>query len=375
MELKSDRIIRRIMDGLTGDPEHDRPYLQEQMEKYSATKWADDVSGACQHILTELGKNEGPALTGHQAALSGQIAVLSELIESSKKEIEKEKKQVDFANKIISEQSKALELVHEDRLEEADTILTSLISEMEASFTSEADEDHIYCSFDDTFQSVLYTHQFHTTKPVINLQIPFSCIYCSCGKVNLILGRLDKARNMFLKSLEWNPFDADSLLDLIRIYIERDDHETAFQMLQSVFCKLYQPEDIAYALNLAVDCFIAQDQIKEAGWCILAASSLDPDSSATQYQQNLYVREHGGLPSAPTVEELEELENRYGFSLGPDPEIIDLAVARARVLEKKNKDLEGALELYQIAGRLTADRSVHQSLNNLERKVSRSTNR
>lgn len=57
------------MDGLTGDPEHDRPYLQEQMEKYSATKLAANVTGACQHILTELEKNEGPALTGDQAAL------------------------------------------------------------------------------------------------------------------------------------------------------------------------------------------------------------------------------------------------------------------------------------------------------------------
>lgn len=275
----------------------------------------------------------------------------------------------------MTEQSQALDLVHEGRLEEAETTLTSLIGEMEARFTSQADEDRIYCSLEDTFQSVLYIHQFHTTKPVINQLIPFSGVYCSCGKVNLILGRLDKARNMFLKSLEWNPFDADSLLDLIRIYIEKDDHKTAFQMLQSVFCKLYQPEYIAYALNLAADCFIAQDQIKEAGWCILAASSLDPDSSTTQYQLDLYVRDNGGLPSVPTVEELEELENRYGFSLGPDPEIIELAVARARVLKKKHKDLEGALELYQIAGRMTADRSVHQSLNSLERKVSRSTNK
>ena len=49
-----DEIMRKITAGLTGDEEHDRAYLKEQMEKYKEHELSTEIIRACGRLFYDL---------------------------------------------------------------------------------------------------------------------------------------------------------------------------------------------------------------------------------------------------------------------------------------------------------------------------------
>lgn len=174
-----DSIMREITGGLSGDPQKDMAYLEEQMQNYKEHELSKEIIRACGRLIYELipdDKKEELAKAINNDA-SGTEAALEEVRFNIYKK--------DF--------DKAL------RIMEA---LVTKVEELNAFQDDQVSEYHV---FDEFFEEVLYQYRAKPDKDIRRAQIPYTEIYMLYGSLLVELKRIPEAQEALRKGLRWNP--------------------------------------------------------------------------------------------------------------------------------------------------------------------------
>lgn len=214
-----DSIMREITGGLSGDPQKDMAYLEEQMQNYKEHELSKEIIRACGRLIYELipdDKKEELAKAINNDA-SGTEAALEEVRFNIYKK--------DF--------DKAL------RIMEA---LVTKVEELNAFQDDQVSEYHV---FDEFFEEVLYQYRAKPDKDIRRAQIPYTEIYMLYGSLLVELKRIPEAQEALRKGLRWNPVSFRITSEYIETYKMTGELEQFFNLTKEAFKIAFRSVDVA----------------------------------------------------------------------------------------------------------------------------------
>ena len=333
-----DSIMRDITGGLCGDPEKDIAYLNGQMEKYKEHKMAKEILRACGRLIAgmipEDKKEELARVFGNEA--SGTEATIEE---------------VRF-NMYKKDYNKALE------------IMEALVRKIEELNMFEDDAVSEYHDFHEYFEDVLYRYRERPEKDLRPSQIPYTEIYLLYGSLLVELNRIPEARTALEKGFRWNPVNFQLMSEYIETYKMTQDYERFLSLTKEAFTIAFRPADLARCYRNMGFWFSEKKLWGEAKVCYLL--SLQYEKNSVQAQSELYYISMNEEEKDPefTFEQVENYSEKYGFPLGPDKDIVGLAIAYGKHF-LNSMETEGARYCLTIAYELTKDKSIAEILKKL----------
>lgn len=398
--MKTEKKIRQIRENLTGDYETDFAFLLRYMTRAAGSPEQEKVNRICMELIDELMQSsedpdyedvwdafenafndwvdelaptdfdpDFPVLTDAELKETCQILQTAGAYERDSETETDEEAQASWQDSISSSFELVLQLLVNDRWDEGETILASIIEELEECAEKLEDRDMQYFSFEDMFQTALYFRWMEPEGNVAGTHIPFSVVYSTYGHLLQGEERLEEARAMYQKALEWNPVDGTTQLALISTYMFENDADTVFEMLRPAFRFLYKPEDIAEALDMMSWYFSEKGLELESAYCAYAACCFDPEAEDIDDVLDRISEETGEEIEELEPELLFKLQEEYGFPCGVHPAVMELALTSARNMDEEMNDPESALYFMEIACSLTDDEILHDIRDALEESL------
>lgn len=336
-----DEEMRNITAGLTGNPEEDFNYLDEQMQKYKDHPMGKEIARACGRIMASMipedKKEKMARVFGNEAA--GITAAIEE----------------------------AKYNIYQKDFDKARIILEGLIKSFEGSGWFEDDAVSEYHNFNEFFEEALYRNIYQPEKDLRQAEYPFFDVYYFYGVVLIDLKRFEDSIAALKIAMRWNPinFAANSeYREVLKMTGQLDDffHETI-----KAFKIAYKSEMLAKCYRDLGFYFIEKEQYKEAMACYLLSINADKKSSNQAMSEMYYIqgKVDGGV-SEPPIEEVREIADKYGFPIGPDADIVGLAIAYARHFAEQGQ-FEGAKYVGNIAYQLTEDAAIKEFLDSIDK--------
>ena len=300
--MQFEEIMDLIRDGLTGEAEHDLPYLKDQMEKYKEHELAREILRECGRITYELLPADKKAEL-EEAAKKDDLGLDEQL---EKAEFYLYKKDFDKAIEIIEPLAEKL-----DMLTAAEAFQNDSVSEY-------------YC-FTELFQEILQHQLSGSKKTFRNAPIPFAKVYNRYGIVLVDLKRYEEAGRTLEKSLRWNPIDADTMFEYAETFKLRGDLEKFFEVTKDAFRIAYRPVSVARCYRNLGYYFSEKRLWDVAAACIIMSTQYVPNDKNAQSE--LYYIEHmsGKRIKNPDFDEFRKYAGEYGFPVGADDDILGLA--------------------------------------------------
>lgn len=398
--MKTEEMIRQLRANFTGDFNTDFAFLMRQMTRAKGSPeqevmdragtelmkellmtsedpddmdFCDDSENASDDWADELDPKDFdpdfPVLTAAELKETCQILQTAGAYERDPETETDEEAQASWQESISSSFELVLQLLVNDRWDEGEKILTSIIEELDKCAEKLEDKDVQCFSFEDMFQTALYFRWMEPEGNVAGTYIPFSVVYSTYGHLLQGEERLEEARAMYQKALEWNPADGTTQLALVSTYMFENDADTVFTMLRPAFRFLYKPEDIAEALNMMSWYFSEKGLELESAYCAYAACCFDPEAEDIDDVLDRISEETGEDIEEPDPELLFKMQEKYGFPCGVYPAVMELALTSARNMDEEMNDPESALYFMEIACSLTDDEILHDIRDALEESL------
>lgn len=398
--MKTEEMILQLRANFTGDYNTDFAFLMRQMTRAAGSPEQEVMDRACTELMKELlltsedpddmdvcydSENafddwvdeldpmdfdpDFPVLTEAELKETCQILQTAGAYERDPETETDEEAQASWQESISSSFELVLQLLVNDRWDEGEKILTSIIEELDKCAKKLEDKDVQYFSFEDMFQTALCFCWMEPEGNVAGTYIPFSVVYSTYGHLLQGEERLEEARVMYQKALEWNPVDGTTQLALISTYMFENDTDTVFEMLRPAFRFLYKPEDIAQALDMMSWYFSEKGLELESAYCAYTAWCFDPEAEDIDDVLDRMSEETGEDFGEPEPELLFKMQEEYGFPCGVHPAVMELALNSARNMDEEMNDPESALYFMEIACRLTDDEILHDIRDALEESL------
>lgn len=264
--MKTLQIIEEIKNGMTGNLESDREYLEEYIYKYSDRK---DI-----RILREIYKLALPLLDDEQKAeldsiLDGEAMSLAIEI-------------VDIENAI-----------NQGDKDTAFSKLEALVSIIEAECLNK-DKNTNYFWFSNEVEVFLYISIFQPTGGIHLYSADYSSVYKIYGDILLEKGRIDDAHAAYKKALEINPMNMDAYFSNMEMYKLKENHRSLFIRAQMGFCYAYKKKDLSRLYEYIGEYMELRKNRLRAYYCYFYAVKFDPERedlrNAMSRIQNTYKR-------------------------------------------------------------------------------------
>lgn len=320
--MSLDEILRDISLGLTGDSEKDRCYLKKQLEKYKGHKYSKEISRAIGRMFYKMIPKE-------------YIDKLEKLLENDVGSITETIKEIKFN-------------MFEKNFERALEISEKLVSKIDETKMFEDDMVSAYFSFDNNFEKMLYHFHNKPNKELRQAAIPFGEVYYIHGNLLFELKRISKAQEYLEKAHRWNPVSSVIGFEYIETFKALGDLEKFFELTTKQFKYIYTPKDLARGYRNLGYYFIEKENFKLASVCYNISLIYDPENTSAMselYYINNICKEN---LNKMEIEDLECFGNIYGFSIGPNEDVVGLAYACSqKALEESNDALaECYLSIY-----------------------------
>ena len=341
-ERKSfEEIMNEITGGLTGDADQDVAYLQEQMARYSGHEMGKEVSRACGRMMFEIIPDENKD-------------EFSRAVGNSQKAM----------NTAFSE---AKYRIYKKDYDKALDILEAIITNIESSDMYDNDSLSEYYTFSDSFEKVLYEINSGTKKEVHEVPVPFSEIYRTYGSLLSELERYEEAQAAMEKARRWNPTNAKIAFAYANLMKITGDLDRFYELTKEIFGFAYTSNAVARCYRNLGYFFSKKELYKESIGCYLMSLEYDPMSRSGRSELFNIMEMTKGDVVDPTLDELKEYGEAYGFPIGPDPNVVSLAYALGKRFVDE-RDFELAEYFLNIAYELSGDTDIKMMIDTLPGK-------
>jgi tetratricopeptide (TPR) repeat protein len=324
-------IMREVTDGLTGDWERDRAYLNRKTQEYKDHPCGFEVARGIGRLLCEI----MPPDVRHEVELA---------VDNDAR----------LTRAILAE---ARQKLSDGALDEAETLLRGVLPH-ERLFQEDAVS--VYYSFRNPLELTFFVNKFRPEKTVRIPPYPFNEIYELQAYILIERQRWDDARGVIDEALKRNPLLGSILFEKGEIDKRLKDLDQFLRTTVSCLGLCYRRVEMArYFRNLGYY-FIEREQWDEAIYSYLV--SLSWQQSQMAQSQLYYITQRTGRLIRP--EEYKggsELLAKHAIPLSPDPLWAQSAwwLAEQSVQEKQ---FDLACLGYEVVYELTGDPEAREKL-------------
>ena len=326
-----DLIMHDITSGLTGDPNVDMSYLNEQCEKYSNHELGKEIARACGRLIYEM------------------------IPEDKKAEL----------NKVIGNDNAGTESIMEEvrfniykrDFNKAFNLIEPLVQKLEDGKPFEDDRVSEYHTFAESFEEVLYIFRSKSEKDVREATIPLADIYLLYGSILVDLKRIQEGQEAFKKALRWNPTNFLITSEYIETYKVIGDMDSFFKLTIDAFRIAFRPQHVARCYRNLGFYFVEKQLFSEAIACYLLSLQYEKDSK--QAQSELYfINNQAEAPmKQPTLDDVKQYADKYGFPIGADQDILGLSYSYGKHFYD-DRQFDAAKYFFDITYGLTEDAEI-----------------
>lgn len=333
-----DSIMHKITGGLSGDSATDIAYLKGQMEEYKNHELGKEIIRACARLMYDL------------------------IPEDKKKELER------AINNDASGTEATLEEVrfniYKKDFNKALRIMEALVTKIEALNAFEDDAVSEYHDFEEWFEEILYQYRSKTEKDLRRAQIPYREIYLLYGALLVELKRIPEAREALKKGLRWNPVCFRMMSEYIETYKMTGDLEQFIVLTKEAFKIAFRSTDLARCYRNFGYYFVEKKLWSEAIACNLLSLQYDNESKAAQSELYYINSATDGEIAEPSLDQVKEYSEKYGFPMGPDRDILGLSYAYGKHFLEENEP-NAARYFLSITYDLTGDSDIKEIIEKL----------
>ena len=333
-----DEIMRKITAGLTGDEEHDRTYLKEQMEKYKEHELSAEIIRACGRLFYNLVPKD-------------KKEELAQLIENDMSGIGAVLDEVRF-NIFKKNYDRALELME------------GLVKKTENNPLYQNDSVTEYFTFATAFEFFMYIERFKADKEIKWIEYPYSSIYLQYGSLLIDMKRYQEANLALEKAVRWNPMSAKIMYEYAESFKILGQLEDYIEITKRAFSVAYTRNEVARGYRNWGYYLIEKEKYQAAIGCYLLSLEYEKDSKGAQSELFYIHQKTNGSAKQPTIEELEEIAKVEGFPMEINEDVLGIACAYGRHFIEEGL-LDGARVMFEIVYELTENESIKDILDNL----------
>ncbi len=335
--MSFDQIMDEITSGLTGDRDHDIPFLREQAEKHKDHEMAQEILRACGRLLFKY-------LTDEQKGELGRV------VENHDLGYESVMEEVRFK-------------IFQKKYGEALVLMEDLVEKVEKSGLFTDDRVSEYHCFDEFFEEALYRYFQEPEKTIRRASLRFDTIYLQYGSLLMDMKRYEDAQKALATAMRWNPASADIAFEHAETYKVMGDIDTFFHLTVDAFRYAFRPQQVARCLRNLGYYFVEKALWREAASCY--AVSLQYDNESKQAMSELYyIQQKAGDVGQASAEEMRTIAEKYGFPLGPHDDVLGLAYSYGKHFCDE-KDADGARYCLTIVYELTGADEIKQMIDAL----------
>lgn len=331
--------MQEITGGLTGDAKKDIVYLNKQCDKYRGHPQEKEIIRACGRLIFELmpegKKKEVASIARNQE--TGQKSVLEEV------------------------RFKMFQKQYDDAL----ALIEPLIAGYEEANLYADDAVSEYHCFNEPMEFALYMFHYKPEKTVRRSPIDYANTYMLYGALLFDLNRHEDAIRALDKALKWNPVSAKILFergqDLMGLG-RQDEYEKA---VKQIFKVAFLPKDLAQCYRGLGFLYCEQQKYELAACCELF--SLQFENSGRAQSELYFIFDKLGRCYEPTFAQIKEQFEENDIPLGPDKDMLGLAMAYGEHAEEQ-KDFQSAVYYYEIANAFLQDKELETKIEKLKQQ-------
>ena len=203
------QIMDKITSKLTGNPDEDISYLNQQSKKYKDHKYGTEIVRACGRLVFDLLPED-------------KKQEITRLVNNRDTGIQSTLDEVKF-NISKKDYTKAFEIIE------------ALVKQVENDNLFADDEVSEYRVFSELFEEILYLFLAKPQKDVRHANVPYPNIYYLYGSLLIELGRYTDAKASLQKGLRWNPTSFTITAEYIEIFKITENYENFFQQTLEAF--------------------------------------------------------------------------------------------------------------------------------------------
>lgn len=215
MELQN--IMREIYSGLIGDYYRDKAYLLKNKETYKNHKYYSAIEPKINELLNDM--------------------------EPIKKKVIREETKEEKISRINYLYEGALKYFDEKIFEKARKQMEYIFGKYGEFFNKQKENKKF--SFADTIEMWLYISYYRPNKEVCLTEIDNSDFYRTYGKILFELDEYNEAIKSFKTSLEWDPVNVATLINISEVYYELKDNESFLEYIKMALEFATNKEDLA----------------------------------------------------------------------------------------------------------------------------------
>ena len=333
-----EKIMSEINSGLTGEPEKDMAFLNEQTNKYKDHKYGKEIIRACGRLMYDV------------------------MPDDVRKKLEKLTD--DYSSRIDDSLNQAEQFLFKKDFEKALKVIEDLIFELDENQPYRDDEVSEYYNFDEYFEEVLFKELNNPEKEIRRVPVPYTRIYNMYGYTLYELDKFDEAKKCLEIGLGWNPVSFKLMAEYCEILKIKDDMENFFKLTLNAFKIAFRPQNVARCFRNLGYYFAGKELYSEAKVAYIMSLQFERDSEQA-LKELYYVDEKTNHQlEKPPIEKVKEYSEEYGFPIGADLDVLNLAFEKGKEgLEKRNPGL--ARYFFTILYDLTNDPDIKAALDKL----------
>lgn len=246
-----------------------------------------------------------------------------------------------------------------DRLEET-------IAKLEADDVyNDENGDVIYFAFAEPMENILFNLRNQPDKPIVQAPEPFASLYFTYGKLLLGMKDFDGALAALKKAIRWNPVNPNIAFQLADVYRAQEKYEDFAAETKKIFPNAYTSPYLARAYRNMGYYFVEKEMWKEAMGCYLMSMEYDPESSDATKEIKYIQEKSAGSAGVPRIDEFKSVAGEHDIPVGPDQEIVGIAVSYGRqAFDDGRKDV--AHYFLVMAYDLTNDDNIKKMADEIE---------
>ena len=333
-----DKIMSEINSGLTGEPEKDLAFLNEQSEKYKNHKYSKEILRACGRLMYDV------------------------MPDDVRKKLEKLTN--DYSARIDDSLNQAEQLIFKKDFDKALKVIEDLIFELDENQPYRDDEVSEYYNFEEYFEEVLFKELNNPEKEIRRVSVPYTRIYNMYGYILYELDKFEEAKKCLEIGLGWNPVSFKLMAEYCEILKIKDDMENFFKLTLNAFKIAFRPQNVARCFRNLGYYFVGKELYSEAKVAYIMSLQFERDSEQA-LKELYYVDEKTNHQlEKPPIEKVKVYSEEYGFPIGADLDVLNLAFEKGKEgLEKRNPGL--ARYFFTILYDLTNDPDIKAALDKL----------
>ena len=305
-----EEITEKIFQGLPADISKEVDYLDKMLQKYSRHRLGESILPLCMKISHETLPKE----------VSQELAM----------------RLVNYVIFSDDNLDRAEFYIGQRELKKAYRLLKKTKREVTSAILSFEGNPEKYHGFNNYFEDAFYTRFYDPKRKFNPCGSFFARIYRSFAVIEFLRHRLEKARGVLQKAMEYRPMEFEFHADYAETFRSLGDLEKYRELTLGLFEVAYQPKQIVRCYYNLGDYYKDQKRFDVAHVCYFlgyryCGEDEDRNENVGFLASYFTLERLSGIPFREmTRDETDALCEKYGIPRGPSPRIIEFAESSGR---------------------------------------------